>query len=177
MSRRYILLDRDGTIIVERHYLDDPDGVELIPGAAEGLAILRNAGFGLIVTTNQAAIGRGIITHGRLEEIHARMIGNLRAAGASLDGIYYCPHLPDDRCSCRKPGVGLVEQAARDHAFDPRESYMIGDKNIDIALGRAVGCPSILTRTGYGAEQENTTDADFVVDDLRAAAHLIVGRA
>ena len=102
------MLDRDGTIIMERHYLAEPHGVELIHGAAEALRRLSSIGLELIVVTNQAGIGRGIFAEEQLILIHERMKFLLRAEGVELKGIYYCPHKPDDRCMCRKPRPGLV---------------------------------------------------------------------
>ncbi|HWP41478.1 MAG TPA: HAD family hydrolase [Tepidisphaeraceae bacterium] len=176
MSRpRFVLLDRDGTIIVERHYLSDPDQVELLPGAAEGLAKLSAMGLGLVVVTNQSGIGRGYFDEGRVEQIHRRMCQLLAAHGVFLDGIYICPHRPEDQCLCRKPRTGLVQTAAMELGFMPHQSFMIGDKACDVELGRAIGACSILVRSGYGASvaESQPACADHVVDDLAAAAVLI----
>ena len=103
MLQRFVVLDRDGTINVERHYLSHPDQVELIANAALGLAALNTLGLGLIVVTNQSGVGRGMFDVARLDAIHARLRDLLAAEGVRLDGIYYCPHLPDAGCRCRKP--------------------------------------------------------------------------
>lgn len=176
--QRYAILDRDGTIIVEKNYLADPDQVELLPGAAAGLRLMQEAGLGLLVVTNQSGIGRGYFDWPRLEEIHARLIRLLRDAGITLDGIYVCPHLPEEGCECRKPAPGLARQAAREHGFDPRDSFLIGDKLSDIQFGRNIGAVTILTRTGYGAagEPEGGVSPDYVVDDLIGAARIIARR-
>ena len=129
-----------------------PGAVELLPTAAEGLRQLRSAGLGLVVITNQSAVGRGIITEARLAQIHQRLEHLLEREGVFLDGIYFCPHLPDDGCSCRKPNTGLLQAAALDHGFDPRRSFVIGDKATDIEMGQNVGATTILVRTGYGEE-------------------------
>lgn len=175
MSQRFVLLDRDGTINVERHYLSHPDQVELIRNAARGLAALSQLGLGLIVVTNQSGVGRGLFDIARLDEIHARLRELLAAEGVRLDGIVYCPHLPEDGCRCRKPLAGLVEDAARDHGFRPEECFVIGDKPCDIELGRTIGATTFLVRTGYGSQvaAENTALADYVVDDLWDAAQVI----
>ncbi len=177
-QQRSILLDRDGTILVERRYLSDPAAVELLPHAAAGLRRLRELGFSLVVITNQSAVGRGYFDVQRLAEIHQRMIDLLAAEGVKLDGIYFCPHIPEDRCTCRKPLPGLVEQAAAALGFEPRQSFVIGDKPCDIELGQAVGATTLLVRSGYGAEVEAQTAArpDFVADDLLAAAAVIAAR-
>jgi len=176
--QRSILLDRDGTILVERGYLSDPAAVELLPHAAAGLRRLGELGFSLVVVTNQSAIGRGYFDVERLAEIHQRMTGLLAADGVRLAGIYFCPHVPEDHCECRKPRPGLVEQAAAALGFDPRQSYVIGDKPCDIELGQAVGATTVLVRSGYGAEVEAhaTARPDFVADNLLAAAAVIAAR-
>lgn len=175
MSRRFALLDRDGTVIVEKHYLSDPDAVELLDGAAAGLRRLRELGLGLALVTNQSAIGRGYFDRARLAEIHARLTTLLEAEGVALDGIFFCPHHPDEGCGCRKPAPGLVEQAAGRLGFDPKEAFVIGDMKSDVALGRAVGATSILVRTGYGGRDEAEADADHVAEGLADAAELIAG--
>ncbi len=175
MSEQFVLLDRDGTINKECHYLSDPAQICLIPGAAEGLHQLMTLGLGLVVITNQSAIGRGYFNEQRLKLIHKRLCTLLSAKGVFLDGIYFCPHTPDDNCSCRKPRTGLIERAARDLGFDPRQSFVIGDKPCDVEMGQRAGATSILVRTGYGAQVESRkeVEADYIVDDLRAAAGLI----
>ena len=179
--RGYILLDRDGTIIHERHYLSDPAGVELLPNAAAGLARMSALGYGLIVVTNQSGIGRGLFSATALAQVHARMSELLLAEGVVLDAVYVCPHHPDDHCTCRKPLPGLAEQAARDFSLslslsaapgttaardsDPRprldrghnanppvDLIVIGDKPADIGLGQSIGATTMLVRTGYGTQ-------------------------
>ncbi len=175
--RRFAVLDRDGTIIVERQYLSDPRQVELIPGAASGLRRLCEMGLGLAVVTNQSAIGRGFFDKEQLNRIHQRLDDLLEEAGVHLDGIYVCPHTPEDNCGCRKPQQGLVELAAQELNFDPSTSFVIGDKACDIELGQRVGATTFLVRTGYGAEvaDEGIVTPDYVVDDVRAAVPVIQG--
>ena len=174
-QQRFVVLDRDGTIIVERHYLSDPQHVELIPGATCGLRQMREMGLGLIVITNQSAIGRGFFNHSRLDFIHQRFRELLEKEGLSLDAIYYCPHTPEDDCSCRKPKPGLIELAANEMNFNPKSCFVIGDKECDIELGQRVGATTFLVRTGYSAQMaiDTTNIADYVVDDLCAAAEVI----
>jgi len=173
-KRRFVALDRDGTIIVERNYLSDPAAVELLPGAAAGLRRMAEMGLGLIVVTNQSGIGRGMFDEKRLGEIHARMNELLAAERVRLDGIYYCPHRPEDGCQCRKPRPGLIERAARELGFDAKELFVIGDKECDIELGQRAGAKTILVMTGYGAEHpSDALRPDWRVDSLAQAAEVI----
>jgi D-glycero-D-manno-heptose 1,7-bisphosphate phosphatase len=173
-ARRFVLLDRDGTIIIEREYLSDPQQVELVPGASETLRRLRQIGLGLAVITNQSGVGRGYCDAGRVALVHERMCALLAAEGAHLDGIYVCPHTPEDGCSCRKPNPGLAEMAAKDLGFDLGAVFVIGDKRSDIEMGQRLGATTILVRTGYGAEVagSRTVSPDFIVNDLKLRARL-----
>jgi D-glycero-D-manno-heptose 1,7-bisphosphate phosphatase len=176
MKRRpFVVLDRDGTIIVERHYLSDPRQIEILPGAVRGLRQLLAMGLGLVIVTNQSAVGRGFFDEAHLDLIHRRLCELLKAEGIQIEGFYFCPHLPDDDCSCRKPKPGLVERAAKELDFDLQASFVIGDKPADIELGRRVKATTFLVRTGYGAEfvGDPTVNPDYVADDLSAAAQMI----
>jgi|SRR5579859_2623343 len=172
---RFALIDRDGTIIQERHYLADPAEVELLPGAAPGLRKLRQLGFGLLIVTNQSGLARGYFDRPRLDRIHARMADLLAVEGVAVDGIYVCPHLPDANCACRKPRPGLVHQAVAEHGFDPAQAIVVGDKPCDVDLGHAINAMSFLVRTGYGKDFELSTAAHVVVDDLPAVAAYLGG--
>jgi D-glycero-D-manno-heptose 1,7-bisphosphate phosphatase len=174
-GRRFALLDRDGTINVERGILGDPDGIELLPGAAEGLRCLGGLGLGLVVVSNQSGVGRGHYTVAQADAVNARLSDLLARDGIVLDGIYICPHTPDDGCDCRKPAPGMAHRAARELGFDTTRVFMIGDKAIDVGMGRRIGATTFLVRTGYGKAEEEAAgeDADYVVDDLAQAAKLI----
>lgn len=175
MAKRYVLLDRDGTIIVDKHYLHDPDGVELLPGAAEGLRRMSELGFGLAVLTNQSGVGRGYYDEEAVRACNERMAELLAQHGVEFDGMYHCPHAPEAECRCRKPAPGLMEQAVQELGFDPEESFMVGDKPADMGVGRATGASTILVRTGKGvaSEEKCRESADFVADDLVGAAQWI----
>jgi D-glycero-D-manno-heptose 1,7-bisphosphate phosphatase len=177
VRRGVVALDRDGTLNVERHYLADPAQVELVAGAAEGLRHLRELGLELLVITNQSGLGRGYFTEQTLVRIHDRLRECLSAEGVELSGIYVCPHVPADGCRCRKPGTALLERAARERAFDPRQAFVIGDKASDVEMGRRAGSTTVLVRTGYGADvaASGDVDVDFIVEDLREAARVIEG--
>jgi D-glycero-D-manno-heptose 1,7-bisphosphate phosphatase len=174
-ARRFVLLDRDGTIIIEREYLSDPEQVELIPGAAEALRRLRQFRLGLAVVTNQSGVGRRYFDASRVELVHEKMSALLAAEGAHLDGIYVCPHTPAGGCHCRKPNTGLAEMAAKDLGFDLGTVFVIGDKQSDIEMGQRLRATTILVRTGYGTKVavSRAVSPDFIVDDLKAAAYTI----
>ena len=170
-----VILDRDGTILVERDYLSNPDEVALLPNAVRGLRRLAELGYRLVVVTNQSGIGRGLFDVPQLAAVNARMEELLRIEGVRIAGIWYCPHRPDDYCACRKPGAELVEKASKMLGFDPRRSIVIGDKASDIELGRRIGATTILVHTGYGARTEagGTVEPDRVADDLLEAAQMV----
>jgi len=168
-----VVLDRDGTIIEEREYLSEPEQVRLIPGVGAALRHLREMGFGLVVITNQSGIGRGFFDQEQLERVHGRLRELLEMEGVHVDGFYICPHKPEDDCACRKPRLGLLQKAAGELGFNLANSIVIGDKACDIEMGRMAGALTFLVRTGYGAQFENEVAADYVVDDLAAAAQAI----
>ena len=146
--RRVALIDRDGTIIVDRVYLADPEGIEFTPGAIEGLQLLRDAGFTLVLVTNQSGIARGYFDATRLEQIHARLRSMLAAEGLRLEAIYICPHGPDDGCDCRKPAPGMVKRAMRDLGFGPDQAVLIGDSDADMGAAAAAGVAGLRVATG-----------------------------
>ena len=175
VNRRFVVLDRDGTINVEGDYISSPDQLQLLPRTAAGLRAMREMGLGLVVITNQSAIGRGYFDRARLDAIHGRLRELLAREGVELDGIYVCPHTAEDGCACRKPRPELLQRAAAELGFRPEECFVVGDKPSDVELGKAVGATSILVRTGYGAGNEAARNCtpDFVADDLLEAASLI----
>lgn len=165
-------LDRDGTLIVERHYLADPDGVELIPGVIPALRALRARGHALIVVTNQSGIARGLISPAEYEAVQRRLAELLLEEGVTLDGVYHCPHHPDytGPCACRKPGVALFEKAAREHGLELAGSLYVGDRVRDTLPAVALGGKGYLVCTGHGREEVGLVpDGVEVVSDLGAA--------
>jgi D-glycero-D-manno-heptose 1,7-bisphosphate phosphatase len=169
-----VILDRDGTIVVDRDYLDDPEQLEFLPGAAAGLRQLRELGWRIVVVTNQSGVGRGRFSLARLHEIHARLLQMARLAGAAIDAIYYCPHRPEEDCECRKPRPQLVRQAAADLGFEPSAAVVIGDKCSDIELGRNLGAMTMrVSATGRSKQGPCVVEADYVVRDLLEAASIL----
>ncbi len=178
VRRRAVFLDRDGTLIEERNYLADPDGVLLLPGVAEALCSLRRAGFVLVVVTNQSGIARGLYGEADFRAVTRRLEEVLREAGVVLDATLHCPHHPDytGPCACRKPGTALYREAAERLGIALEESFYVGDRLKDVLPARELGGVGVLVRTGYGAEEEDRLPEDFHVhDDLLAVARWIVG--
>lgn len=185
-TRRAVFLDRDGTIMIDKDYLHDPDQVELIPQAAEALKALKEAGFALVVVSNQSGVARGMFGIDDVERVNRKLITLLHKQGVHLDAIYYCPYhshgtVPEytSHSPLRKPGPGMPELAARDLGIDLRRSYVIGDKVEDVWLARVIGAVPILVRTGYGTQSERELAAYHldrsldVTDDLMGAvAHI-----
>ena len=177
--RKAVFLDRDGTINVDRHYLSDPAQLELYPGTAEALRRLMAAGYLLIVVTNQSGIGRGYYTEADMHRVNDRMIEWLSVDGISFDKIYYSPEAPESPSRGRKPSPQFLFDAREEFGIDLAQSYMVGDKLIDLETGWNAGCAgSILVRTGYGAETERKNPAiagrAFVADGLPGAVDWIL---
>jgi D-glycero-D-manno-heptose 1,7-bisphosphate phosphatase len=175
--RPAVFIDRDGTIIVEKVYLSDPEGVELTPGAVDAMRALSDAGFALVVITNQAGIARGLYTLEDYHAVAARLTQVLAEGGVRIDGTYYCPHHPEwtGPCPCRKPGTGLYLEAAEALDIDLAASFYVGDKLTDVQPGLTLGGQGVLVRTGYGAGLESEApEGIWIVDDLAAAAQAIV---
>lgn len=180
MADRAVFVDRDGTIIREAEYLSDPADVELLPGAGEGLRAFREAGFEVVIVTNQSGIARGYYGETEYRAVEAEVERQLAEAGVPVLGAYHCPHHPDytGPCRCRKPAPGLFEDAAADHDLALGESVYIGDRLRDIEPGRAMGGTGILVRTGYGEEEAMDAPDDVpVVENLAAAARAVLGPA
>ncbi len=183
MGRSAVFLDRDGTVIVDKVHLTDPDEVELIPGAAEAVRRLNEAGLFVVIVSNQSVVARGMTTRERVEAAMDRLQELLLEEGAYVDAFYYCPHHEDfsGPCDCRKPKPGMLFDAAVEHDLDLERSYMVGDWWSDIGAGQAGGVPSILVRgstwEGIPAEEflkKHGITPDVSVDDLGEAVDWII---
>jgi histidinol-phosphate phosphatase family protein len=142
--RKAVFIDRDGTINVDVHYLSTPSDLNLYPGVAKGIATLAKGGFLIVIITNQSGIARGNLTHEMLAEIHNRLHALIEESGGHIDAIYYCPHHPDEKCACRKPQPGMLQKAISDMHIDPKQSFIIGDRMLDVEAGKAVGLKAVL---------------------------------
>jgi len=170
-----VFLDRDGTINREVEYLHDPEQFEFLPNAVEGLSKLTEAGFRIVVVTNQAGIGLGYFTKEDFYRVNRAMFQGLTSSNVIIDRIYFCPHSLREDCPCRKPRTGLVEQAATDLNLNLSLSYFVGDKSSDILCGKRVGMSTIRVTTGHGERSE--IEPDYIASDLVDAAHQILAHA
>ena len=150
-----IFLDRDGVLIENRSdYVRDWSQVKIIPEAIHALSLATARNYKIVIVTNQSAVGRGLVLHANAEEINRRLVNLIHHHGGQIDGVYMCPHRPEDGCSCRKPKPGLLLQAAKELALDLQRSWMIGDAWSDVQAGKAAGVRgTILLKTGRGTEQ------------------------
>jgi D-glycero-D-manno-heptose 1,7-bisphosphate phosphatase len=164
--KRFVLLDRDGTIIVEKHYLHDPEQVELFEGAAQALAEIRTMGWGLVCVSNQAGVGRGYFPESDVHAVNEKVQSML--GDGKLDAYYFCPDHPDAASNHRKPNPGMAQDAAAEFGFELAASVVVGDKPCDIDLGKNIGAITVLVRTGYGAQHERDGDCepDHVIDSI-----------
>jgi D-glycero-D-manno-heptose 1,7-bisphosphate phosphatase len=180
-----VFLDRDGTLIEERGYLDRLELLTIFPWSADALRLLNRAGFAIVVITNQSAIARGTIDEAFLSDVHRELSARLRRGGGIVDRYYFCPHLADAAieryrqvCRCRKPGPGMIEQACHEMDLDPAGSVMVGDRWLDIACGHAAGTRSVLVKTGHGAREAEAPPpgarADAIVNNLMEATGWIL---
>ena len=195
--KKAVILDRDGTLIVERNYLRRVRDIRLIKSSAKALKELERAGFILIITTNQSGIARGYLTEEKLKEINRRIVDIYSKRGVKISAVYYCPHPVDGGCHCRKPATGMIESAQRRFKFDVKKSFCIGDKLTDIEFGHNAGLRSILVKTGHGAKEirelreilkgkrdkisdgttlKKSTIPDYVAKDIRYAVKWILSQ-
>lgn len=180
-TKRAVFIDRDGTLNVEKDYLYRPDECELILGSAAAVRRLNEAGWLVVVVTNQSGVARGYYGEQEVASLHRHMAAELAQGGGQVAGWYYCPHHPSGQepynrqCDCRKPLPGMLLQAARELEIDLSRSWMVGDKLVDVQAGQAAGCRAVLVRTGYGRQESAGLPADVpVCDDLAAAVDLIL---
>lgn len=154
VEQRAIFLDRDGTIITDKHYLHDPSEIELIEGVVEALLLLQRMNYLLIVVTNQSGVGRGYFELADVEACNLALAEILLKGGVHIHGWYVCPHSPDSGCNCRKPLPGLVDQARMAFSICNRASFVVGDKASDLLLANNCGMSGILVKTGCGEKYE-----------------------
>ena len=177
MARKKInfaaFIDRDGTMVLDKHYLADPRGLDIIPTVPEGIKKLNDANVPVIVITNQSGIARGKFDEATLELIHQRLFEILEDSGAIVNGIYYCPHMPNAGCDCRKPKPGMLLRAKNEHGFDLRKSYVIGDRMLDIEMAHNVGAIGVLVpEPGDQYHVDSEIEASKEMPDMKKATFL-----
>lgn len=172
----HLLLDRDGVInrYIENQYVSRVEDVAFIPGSLEAIKMLCDAGYKIIVVSNQAGVGKGLLAEEMLQKITEAILSGIRDAGGRVEDVIYCLHAPDAGCDCRKPRPGMLLEAARRHGFELKETFFVGDNPTDAKAAEAAGCRSILVRSGHRAVEP--VKADFVVDNLHDAATKVILR-
>lgn len=174
-----VFLDRDGTINHDKHYLSDEKDLKIYSFVKKSILKLQKAGFKIVIVTNQSGIARGFFSENKLKKIHNKLIALLKEQGIKIDGIYYCPHGPDDICDCRKPKIGMAIKAADDLNIDLKKSYTVGDSTRDYLLGYNFGGKGILVLTGHGKKQSEKINKEkqkplAVVKNLYLATEVII---
>jgi histidinol-phosphate phosphatase family protein len=172
-SNRAVFLDRDGTLAPDVNYCRRPADFNLFTDVPQAVKTLNDTGLKVIVITNQSGIARGYFSEETLAEIHDKMLNELKQTGAHIDAIYYCPHHPDDKCECRKPGTALFQKAADDLDVDLAQSFVIGDRDIDIKAGEAIGSKTLLVATGPVKGSTSASTPDYEAKNLLDAAQWI----
>ncbi len=168
-----VFIDRDGTLIEEVNFLSRLEDLRFFPFTTEAIKLLKENGFLIVIVTNQSGIGRGIFEESAMHAIHEKIQEDL---DEKLDRFYFCPHLPDEGCACRKPNLGMIEAARADFEIDLENSWMIGDKAIDVETGFKAGIKTAMVLTGYGRKDIEKLDKkpDLIVENLLEAVELII---
>jgi D-glycero-D-manno-heptose 1,7-bisphosphate phosphatase len=177
-SQRAVFLDRDGTVSKEIGYMYDVSLYQIFPWTGEAIRKINQAGMLAILATNQSGVARGYFTERMVHRVHSRLQDEIGRYGARLDDAYFCPHLPDSGCPCRKPQPGMLYKGQQDLGIDLENSYMVGDRYLDVRTGKAAGTRTILVMTGDGSKererfQDEEIHPDLFAEDLAEAAELI----
>lgn len=173
MKKKAIFLDRDGTLIEDAGYPNDPNKVELVPGAADAMQAFIQAGYVLVVISNQSGIGRGKIKPDEAKQVHDRFVEVFQQENITFSGVYYCPHAPDENCTCRKPLPGMINQAGQELDIDLAQSVMIGDKLSDIQTGHNAGMKGVLFRD-HPSNKGKDIHPEFQSDDWQPIVDFIL---
>ncbi|MCG6878410.1 MAG: HAD family hydrolase [Deltaproteobacteria bacterium] len=188
MKKPAVFMDRDGTVNEQMGYINHPDRFVLLPGVGKAIHLLNEAGFLTIIVTNQSGVARGYFPVDLVYQVHEKMKRLIKKDGATLDGIYFCPHYPQGKvspygtpCDCRKPGIGLIREAEASFDIDMDNSWVIGDRSTDIKMAHRAGLKGILVKTGYGRGDLKYVFPEFpfqpshVAEDLLDAVKWILG--
>ena len=171
--RKAVFLDRDGTLIEEVNFLSRVEDLRFFPFTDDCVRRLKDAGYLVIVVTNQSGVARGLFDVKAVESIHDEIQSML---SEKIDGFFHCPHLPGEGCACRKPGTGMIEEAKAQWDIDVEASWMVGDKELDVLTGLNAGLRTVLVETGYGKDLAATISEkpDHVARDLEHAVAIIL---
>jgi len=170
-----VFVDRDGTLNEHVEYLHQPEKFKLIPGALEALKLLKDAGFRIVVITNQPGIGMGYFTREEFFKINRLFLNAAHKLGLMIDKVYFCPHSVAENCPCRKPKTALIDRAVKELNIDLSQSYMVGDTTLDLMLGQNAGCRTILVQSGIaGKDKTFEVEPDNRVENLGAAVDHIL---
>ena len=185
--RRAVFFDRDGTLNEEVGYVDSLDRFRLYPFAARAVRAVKDAGMLAVVLTNQSGVGRGLFDEEVVANVHRRLTSEMAQAGATLDAIYYCPHHPSAEveryrleCDCRKPSPGMMQQASAQFGIQLEESFVIGDRYLDVEMAQRAGASGILVRTGFGVSEwemfqaKGAPQPDYVAENVLAAVEWVL---
>jgi D-glycero-D-manno-heptose 1,7-bisphosphate phosphatase len=178
--KKAVFIDRDGTINVDVKYMSRVKDLKYYPGVLEGIKLISRANYLIVIITNQSGIARGLFTENKLNQIHQHITADIVNAGGKIDGIYFCPHHPDEGCRCRKPETLMFERAIKDLGIDICKSYMVGDRMLDIEAGFKMGCRTVLVpekghENDVALEQANSVvKPNFKTDNFLKAAEWIV---
>jgi D-glycero-D-manno-heptose 1,7-bisphosphate phosphatase len=174
-GRRFVFVDRDGTVIEDRGFVHRVEDYAPLPGAAEALRRLQEAGFGLAIVTNQSGIGRGCFSEAEFQKFQSHLLEDLATQGVHIEATFHCPHRPDQGCDCRKPGTALLRRAEQELGARLEQSFVVGDKPEDVEMALRAGCQPIYVLTGYGARRRAELAPDVpVATDLPEAASQIL---
>ncbi|MBS4029276.1 MAG: D-glycero-beta-D-manno-heptose 1,7-bisphosphate 7-phosphatase [Ignavibacteriales bacterium] len=171
MNNIAVFLDRDGTINEEINFISNPDELVLIPDSAKAIREMNELGLKVFIISNQSGIARGYFSENDLQKVNERLLQLLKNENAFIDKIYYCPHIDEDNCDCRKPKPGMLKQAEQEFGIDLKKSFVVGDRFVDVDAGKNVGAKTILVKTGYGEESlkwgnDNNQHADVTAQNL-----------
>ncbi len=178
-----VFLDRDGTLIEDSGYISSPAQIKFIPGAIAAVKQLNEAGYKVVIISNQSGVARGLLTEDMLQTIDKTIHRHVLSGGGHIDASYYCPHHPEhgvypykQECDCRKPHPGLIKRAVRDKNLETAGSFMIGDHHADVETGKRAGVKTIFVRTGHGPEEEKKLKErpDHIAGDLAEAVRWIL---
>lgn len=172
--KKVIFLDRDGTIIEDKIYLNNPEDIHYLPNVFEALQLLQEHGYDFVIVTNQSGVPRGLVQVENIDKIHQIIADDYKEKGVNILGFYYAPHLPDSDHQLRKPNTGMLDLANEEHGIDLQKSWMVGDRMTDVEAGHRAGCKTVFLHRTEDPKESNFAPAEFETDNLLTAAKFII---